>query len=110
MWKRLLLAASILAIAVSAMAFERPFPPIAKRGKLVVGAYPAVLIDGKPRVLAAGGKIWNEDNLIQMPSSFDKVELVVNYTENDAGEIDRVWLLRPYEAAQTPAQQNIQTK
>lgn len=60
--------------------------------------YPEIVIEGKMRYLSAGARIWNEDNLIQMPASLRGSNLVVNYTENDQGEIDRVWILTTEEA------------
>ena len=67
--------------------------------------YPEIILDGKQRHLAAGARIWNEDNLIQVPASLRGNNLPVNYTENAAGEIDRVWLLSEEEASQPLAKQ-----
>jgi hypothetical protein len=94
-------------LVTSAFALERPFPPIAKRGTFTVGAFPEITLNGKARRMAAGGRIFNKDNLIQMPASITGSNLVVNYTEDYQGEVDRVWILTPQEAAQTPAQQKI---
>jgi len=101
----------LAAVAASAFAFERPFPPKAMRGKLVIGVTPEITIDGQPRRLAAGSRIFNVQNLIQVPSSYPAgVEMVVNYTENIQGDVDRVWILSEKEAAQTPAEQKITEK
>lgn len=111
--RRLLLSAMIactvsaLSVAAPALAFERPFPAHAKRGVMKPDLFPSVVIDGKPRILTAGARIWNTDNLIQMPASLPVKNVVVNYTEDDAAYIDRIWILTTDEAAQTPKQQNI---
>ena len=100
-------ATAITLAAPSALAFERPFPPFAKRGIMKPDLFPSVTIDGKPRILTAGARIWNTDNLIQMPASLPLRNVVVNYTEDDSSYIDRIWILTTDEAAQTPKQQNI---
>jgi hypothetical protein len=95
-----LICFSLSALALAASAFERPFPPAAKRGTMSPASYPAVVIDGKSRGLAPGARIWNADNLIEMPASLRGSDFVVNYTENEQGEIDRIWLLSAAEARQ----------
>lgn len=84
--------------AFSAFAFERPFPEGTRRGKMTPAAYPTVVIDGKTRTLSAGARIWNQNNTIDMPASIGGSNLVVNYTENAQGAIDRVWILTQEEA------------
>ncbi len=42
-----------------------------------------------------------------MPASVTGSNLVVNYTEDFQGNVDRVWILTAREAAQTPAEQRI---
>jgi hypothetical protein len=95
------LISMLLCVATSAgHAFERPFPPIAKRGALSNADHPMVMLNGKERKLSAGAWIKNERNMIDMPASLRGREFVVNYTENSQGEIDRVWILSPLEAQQ----------
>ncbi|MBC7415038.1 MAG: hypothetical protein H7327_08910 [Herminiimonas sp.] len=94
-------------MAAPALALERPFPPHAKRGTMRPDLFPSVIIDGKPRILTAGARIWNAENTIEMPASLPVRNVVVNYTEDDAAYIDRIWILSADEAAQTPKQQNI---
>lgn len=96
-------------LAVSALAFDRPFPQNAKRATMSPAPFPEIVIDGKLRRMAMGGRIWNQQNMIQMPSSIIGADIVVNYTEDFQGFIDRIWILTEKEAAQTPAQQRIQT-
>lgn len=83
---------------LSALAFERPFPDTAKRGTMSPAAYPTIVVDGTTRRLSAGGRIWNTDNLIQMPTTLRSGDYVVNYTETLQGDIDRIWILTPQEA------------
>ncbi len=93
------LVSCILAVTtLSAHAFERPFPENAKRGLMTPDNYPRVVINDKPRVLSAGSRIWNQDNLIEMPASLRGEDLPVFYTENFEGYIDRIWILTPEEA------------
>jgi hypothetical protein len=87
----------------SAFAFDRPFPPDAKRGVMSPALFPAIEIDGKSRALAAGARIWNQDNLIEMPASLRGSDFIVNYTEDHQGDIDRVWILTAEEAKKPPA-------
>jgi hypothetical protein len=99
MWSRGLLIAFLSALlTLPAFAAERPFPSGAKRGTMSPAPYPAVVIDGRVRNLSTAARIWNPDNLIEMPASLRATEYVVNYTENEQGDIDRVWILSQDEA------------
>lgn len=91
--------------ALPAAALDRPFPAPTKRGKMTPAAHPAIVIDGKTRQLSPGARIWNENNLIEMPAALRGSDLMVNYTENDQGDIDRVWILTPEEAREPVARQ-----
>lgn len=91
-----------LAAPAAAQGIERPFPPDAQRGKMTPGYFPDILIDGKPRRLAAGARIFNQDNMIAMPATLRGGDIVVNYTVDAMGYIDRVWILTKEEAAQKP--------
>ena len=92
-----LLAAGLLSLP--ALAFERPFPPNALRGKMTPGYFPEVGIDGKPRLLSPAARIFNQDNMIEMPAALRGGDIVVNYTVDGQGNIDRVWILTAEEAA-----------
>lgn len=105
--QRFLITGLLALVATSAFALERPFPAIAKRGVLSVGPFPEIVLNGKARRMSMSGRIFNQQNLIQMPASVTGSNLVVNYTEDFQGYVDRVWLLDEREAAQTPAQQKI---
>ncbi|HEY8608815.1 MAG TPA: hypothetical protein VIM12_17000 [Noviherbaspirillum sp.] len=98
----LFLAAQFL---LPALAADRPFPPVAKRGTMSSAPHPQIVIEGRQRQLAPGARIWNEDNLIQLPASIDVRGVPVNYTEDADGAIDRVWMLTPEEARQPLRQQ-----
>jgi hypothetical protein len=99
MWRRFFLIASLsTAIAFPALAFERPFPQTAKRGTMSPANYPEILIDGQARRLSVGARIWNQQNMIQLPAYLQGSGFTVNYTVNPQGEIDRVWILTAEEA------------
>ncbi|MQA39851.1 hypothetical protein [Rugamonas aquatica] len=87
-------------LSLSALAFERPFPAHALRGKMTPGYFPEVSIDGKPRQLSPAARIFNQDNMIEMPAALRGSDIVVNYTVDMNGNIDRIWILTPEEAAQ----------
>jgi hypothetical protein len=106
MWARRFLIGLMLAVtALSALAFERPFPATAKRGAMTPVNYSEITMDGKARRLAANARIWNQDNTIDVATALRGSDLVVNYTENSAGEIDNVWILTKDEASKEPPQQ-----
>lgn len=94
----LVTALAVLLGSAPALAFDRLFPPIAKRGTLSMEDYPVVSMNGKQRQLSAGAWIRNENNTIDMPNSLRGRRFTVNYTENGMGEIDRVWILTAAEA------------
>ena len=106
MHRRTVLALAALAAVRPALADERAnervFPPEARRGTLTPGWFPDILLDGKPRRLAPAARIFNQDNLIEVPAALRGRDLSVNYTENADGEIDRIWLLTAAEARQRP--------
>jgi hypothetical protein len=93
----LLLAAAMLA---PALAVERLFPPHVLRGKFTPGHFPDITLDGKPRQLSPAARIFNEDNRIDMPAALRGKDIVVNYTVDGMGYIDRIWILTAAEAAQ----------
>ena len=106
---RFLCFVMLVAAASAAWSFERPFPPIAKRGQLSMEEYPVILLDDKPRRLSAGGWIRNENNTIDMPVTLRGRRYTVNYTENAQGEVDRVWILSAEEASRpAPAERQAQ--
>lgn len=99
---RFLISCVLATAALHAHAFERPFPESAKRGVMTPDNYPRVVIDDKPRLLSAGARIWNQDNLIEMPASIRGEDIPVLYTEDNLGEINRIWMLTPDEVKRLP--------
>ena len=97
--QRSLCAVLMAAITLPALA-ERAFPPNARRGAMTLGYFPAITLNGVARQLAAGARIFNRHNTIDMPASISGANIVVNYTEDGMGYIDRVWILTREEAAQ----------
>jgi hypothetical protein len=96
-------AATLAAPALPALAAEperapRSFPPNARRGKMTPGWAPDIVIDGKPRQLSPAARIFSEENLTVVPGSLREKDIVVNYTEDMNGNIDRVWILTREEA------------
>jgi hypothetical protein len=104
-----LIAGLTLLAALPASAFDRPFPKDVQRGKMTPAVHPIIVINGKTRTLATGARIWNTDNLIEQPSALRGENIVVNYTANEQGEIDRVWILTRDEASQSVQSQQQQS-
>jgi hypothetical protein len=100
--------ATLLALLNAPPAFaDRPFPAHAKRGLMTPAYHPDIIIDGKTRRLAPAARIFNQDNLIEMPASLRGKNIVVNYVEDREGMIVNVWMLTPEEAGRrAPAGDN----
>ena len=58
-----------------------------------------VKINGAERKLSAGAWIKNENNTIDMPVTLKGRQFTVNYTEDNEGNVNRVWILSPAEAS-----------
>jgi hypothetical protein len=103
MWIRrslALLLPLLLTLPLLAMADGRPFPPNAKRGKMTPAWHPSIVIDGKTRTLSPAARIFNAENMIEMPASLRGENVVVNYQEDGEGQILNVWILTREEASQ----------
>lgn len=96
--KLLALLICALVLPLTAMAQMRQIPDDAKRGNIVQVQDIMVKIDGQPMRLSAGAQIRSPDNLIIMPTSLPPGALV-KYTLDGTGQIHRVWVLTPDEAA-----------
>jgi hypothetical protein len=96
-WIALLFAALV---TLPALAFDRPFPANTLRGVFTPGYYPDITLDGKARRLSPAARIFDQDNRIEMPAAVRGSGLVVNYTVDGMGNIDRIWILSADEAAQ----------
>ena len=81
-----------------AAAQVRRIPDDAKRGKIVHIQDSMVEIDGRPMRLAAGAQSRSRDNLIIVPTSLPPGALV-KYTVDASGQVHRIWVLTPDEAA-----------
>ena len=105
--RRFLTCLFLVLIALPAVALDRPFPLTAARGKMTLVAYPDMTIDGKIRVLSRTVRIWNENNRLERASHLRGDKFVINYTVNNKGEIDRIWILNAEEASHPLATQRI---
>jgi len=87
-----------LMLPAAAMAQLRQIPDSAKRGSVVHIQGSIVEIDGQRMQLAAGAQIRSRDNLFIVPMSLPP-GAQVKYELDGAGQIRRVWVLTPEEAA-----------
>ncbi len=98
--RRILLTLLICALVLplAAMAQVRRIPDYATRGSIVHIQGTMVEIDGQPMRLSAGAQARSRDNLIIVPTSLPRGALV-KYTLDGSGQIHRIWVLTPEEAA-----------
>jgi hypothetical protein len=96
--KLLALLICILVMPTVAIAQMRQIPDSAKRGNIVHIQESIVEIDGERMQLSAGARIRSSDNLYIVPMSLPPGALV-KYTLDASGQIHRVWVLTPQEAA-----------
>ena len=90
----------LLALTCTAAAAQlRTIPADAKRGVLRPLSGTAVEIDGQPTQLSAGAQIRGISNRIVLPTALTSAARV-KYQLNEAGQVHRVWILSPEEAAQ----------
>jgi hypothetical protein len=99
--QRSLPAALLLALACAAAQAQplRTLPAEAKRGEIRHLQEMDVAINGEAMRLAPGAQIRNASNLIVMPAALPAGALV-KYVLNAQGQVFRVWILTPEEAAQ----------
>ena len=105
MFARICLVFSLLVSTVS-YALDRPLPTNAKMGEIRSAADRTIQIGKKPKQLSAGAQIRNQQNLLIQPQTLvsllngpladAKVQVV--YTENNQGQIHRIWILSSEEA------------
>ena len=95
-----LVAFALALAAAPALAEPRPFPPHVKRGRMTPAYFPEVVIDGKVRRLAPAARIVDADNMAEVPAALRGSNILVHYTENADGDIDRIWILTAEEARQ----------
>jgi hypothetical protein len=89
-------------LVLPAAAQQRPFPPNALRGELLVEQPPAVTLNGQPARLAPGARIRGENNLLQMSGALAGQKLIVHYTVDNYGLLLDVWVLSAAERARQP--------
>ena len=82
----------------AAVAQVRQIPDSARRGHIVHVQGTVIEMDGERMQLSAGAQIRSNDNLIVLPMSLPAGALV-KYTLDGTGQIHRVWILTPQEAA-----------
>jgi hypothetical protein len=83
-------------IMLPACLYGRDFPRDAKRGEVKEFSYPKVKIGQTLYHIPPGGKIFNEQNLIIMPSAMPSPAQVM-YRLDFSGNIRSIWLLTPSE-------------
>ena len=94
--RRALAIAALCALAGHAAA-ERQLPQDGKYAKKIELNYPSVKVGKKTFRMAVGGKIYNEQNLIIMPTAAPKTADVL-YRLDMNGEVQQLWILTPEES------------
>ena len=97
-------AALVLLISTTAHAqsMQRPFPPTALRGAIVVVQPPEVSLNGRPMRLAPGARIRDQNNMLALSASLAGARLAVHYTIDIDGNVKDVWILTADELAKRP--------
>lgn len=99
-WARVLLAAVFgMLLCGSATAQFRQIPDTALRGMIRHVQSLMVSIDGTPISLSPGANIRDTNNLIIVPTALPPAGALADYLLDVNGQIHRVWLLTPQEAA-----------
>ena len=104
-WMSALLLLVLAASNMSAIAVERTFPPKTQRGNMTILGFPVIAMDAQNLRLAPGARIWNQQQLTQIPASLGNASYLVNYTQDFQGNVDRVWILTKDEASLPVAKQ-----
>ena len=99
---RFLLAIALFTCAASAAAQLRTIPADAKRATMSHVQGMTVELDGKRTDLAAGAQIRDVENRIVLPVALP-AGVLVKYIPDFHGQVWRVWILSPQEAAQPDA-------
>ncbi|MFZ6770977.1 hypothetical protein ACO0LM_28305 [Undibacterium sp. Di26W] len=72
---------------------ERSFPTNTKRGVLNMSKYPDVIMDGKIRYTVPATRFYDAQNMLILPTYLTGNYIIVNYTDNDFGELQKIWVL-----------------
>jgi len=91
-------------------ALARPLPADAKTGLMTVSKNRSLMIDEKDRRLAAGAQIRTTNNMLVQPQTLfaqlggrlASFEVPILYSENNQGQIHRIWILTNAELEQFP--------
>jgi hypothetical protein len=97
-----LVAAILATVAGSVLAQLRAIPQEAKRGRMSHVESLQVEVNGERMQLAPGAQIRDLSNLLVLPAALPPNSLV-KYTRDPQGNVARVWILTPQEAAQPDA-------
>ena len=89
----LFLILGLMASMSPAWATPRTFPANTMRGTLTAAVFPQVVINGNTMNLAPGAKIFNQQNLVVLHSALVNQTVIVNYTVDTLGYVNRVWVL-----------------
>ena len=104
MIRSLSVALLLMFAAGAAQAQLRTIPADAKRAAMSHVQGMTVLIDDKKVELAAGAQIRDGRNMIVVPTAVPP-GVVVKYLLDTQGQVGRVWILSPQEAAQPDPKQ-----
>ena len=88
----------LFCVVLSAMADGRSFPAHAKRGELSITKMADLVINGKLKLTTPSTRIYSEEGMLITSSTLEAAKAVVNYTENEFGELETLWLLSAEEA------------
>ncbi|TFH06942.1 MAG: hypothetical protein E4H07_09750 [Nitrosomonadales bacterium] len=91
---------------------SRLFPPPpsnSKLGELTAINYPKIEINGDTLQLGAGGQIRGTNNLIILPALLTEFGPIL-YWIGPTGDVQRIWLLTPEEAAQAEEEGKYETE
>lgn len=93
--------------ALAQIPAERNFPENTKRGVLNMSQYPNVLINGKAVNTAPGLRIFDDENLFISPTQITGNYIIINYLEDNFGDVAKIWVLTDAERKRTlpPAQE-----
>ncbi|RZL01962.1 MAG: hypothetical protein EOP36_09310 [Rubrivivax sp.] len=91
------LTLAVPVLASAQMQVQRNFPVNSLRGELVVNMPPEVKLNGKDARLAPGSRIRGPNQMLLMSGAITGQKLVVNYTVEQYGLVQDVWVLRPEE-------------
>ena len=101
-----LLASVLVGLAAApARAQIRRIPEDARLATLKLGVFPDAELNGKAVKLGPGVRIYNQDNIIVVPSTVKDARLVVAYVTGSLGEVVAAWILKDAEYQQIRARQ-----